>query len=122
MIESYIDVLQSMAPGMILQYRSRDGSQSPHPDPAFPTSCGIPRGGAVVNITEGNADRYLPVGGLSIEPVLAGALKSADQQREIQEALRFVLLMAAITYGESSKEKDKGMADSAREQSVDSRK
>ena len=94
---------------MILHYRSRDGSQNLRPDPAFPTSCGIPQGATVVNITEGNADRYLPVGGLSIEPVLAGALKTADQRRELQEALRFVLLMAAITFGESSKEKDEGM-------------
>lgn len=121
-IESYIDVLQSIAPGIILRYRSRDGSENPRPDPAFPTSCWIPQGATVVNITEGDADRYLSVGGLSIEPVLAGDLKTADQQRELQEALRFVLLMAAITYGESSKEKDKGMADSAGEQLVDSRK
>jgi len=121
-IQSYIDLLQSMAPGMILHYRSRDGSQNLRPDPVFPTSCGIPQGATVVNITEGNADRYLPVGGLSIEPVLAGALKTADQQRELQEALRFVLLMAAITFGESSKEKDEGMAYSAREQSVRFRK
>jgi len=64
----------------------------------------------------------MSIGGLSIEPVLAGDSKTADEQRELQEALRFVLLMAAITYGESSKEKNKLMADSPGQESEDSRK
>ena len=121
-IESYIDLLHSIAPEMILRYRSRDGTENPRPSPAFPASCGIPQEATVVNITKGDSDRYMSIGGLSIEPVLGGDSKTADQQRELQEALRFVLLMAAITYGESSKEKNKLMADSPGQESEDSQR
>ena len=117
-IESYIDILHSMAPaGMALLYRSHDGTQNPQPDPAFPASCGIPHGAVVVNITDGGADPYLPVGGLCVEPVLTGQSQTPDQKREFQEALRFVLVMAAITYGESFKGNHTAHADSTEDPS-----